>query len=83
MNSSKLAAPRTSETCLSLQNVSISYGSFEAVYAIETLDVLRGKLPRRAHIMVVEWALAHRLELKDNWEKAQRQLPLKQIEPLD
>jgi hypothetical protein len=36
------------------------YGSCEAVYAIETLEVLRGNLPRRAHIMVIEWALARR-----------------------
>ena len=33
------------------------YGEFEAVYAIESLELLRGSLPRRAHGMVVEWAL--------------------------
>ena len=30
------------------------YGEFEAVYAIEKLDILRVHLPRRAHSMVVE-----------------------------
>ena len=59
------------------------YGSFEAVYAIDTLEVLRGQLPRRAHIMVIEWALAHRNELRDNWRKARELQPLEQIEPLD
>ena len=59
------------------------YGGFEAVYSIDTLDVLRGKLPRRAHIMVIEWALAHRIELRDNWRKAREQQPLDQIKPLD
>jgi hypothetical protein len=59
------------------------YGGFEAVYAIDSLDVLRGQLPRRAHIMVIEWALAHRNELRDNWRKARDQQPLEQIEPLD
>ena len=59
------------------------YGEFEAVYAIDTLDSLRGELPRRAHIMVIEWALAHRTELRANWERARQQLPLEQIEPLD
>ena len=59
------------------------YGGFEAVYTIDTLEVLRGRLPRRAHIMVIEWALAHRNELRDNWRKAQEQQPLEQIEPLD
>jgi hypothetical protein len=59
------------------------YGGFEAVYAIDTLEVLRGQLPRRAHIMVIEWALAHRNELRDNWRKARELQPLEQIEPLD
>jgi hypothetical protein len=59
------------------------YGSLEAVYAIDTLDVLRGQLPRRAHIMVIEWALAHRQELRNNWQKARQQMPLEQIAPLD
>ena len=32
------------------------YAEFEAIYTIETLEILRGKLPRRAHALVVEWA---------------------------
>jgi len=59
------------------------YGDFEAVYAIDTLDTLRGRLPRRAHSMVIEWALAHRAELRDDWDRARQQLPLEEIEPLD
>jgi hypothetical protein len=59
------------------------YGEFEAVYAIDTLDSLRGELPRRAHIMVIEWTLAHRIELRANWQRARQQLLLEQIEPLD
>jgi hypothetical protein len=59
------------------------YGEWEAVYVIDTLDVLRGELPRRAHIMVIEWALANREELRTNWAKASRQLPLDQIRPLE
>lgn len=35
------------------------YGEDEAVYSIETLEVLQGRLPRRANNMVVEWALLH------------------------
>ena len=35
------------------------YGEAEAVYRIDTLDVIRGKLPRRAHALVVEWATLH------------------------
>ena len=59
------------------------YGEFEAVYTIETLDILRGHLPRRAHSMVVEWALDHRPELRANWDRAREQVPLTEIEPLD
>ena len=59
------------------------YGEFEAVYAIDTLDSLRGELPRRAHILVIEWAQAHRIELRANWQRARQQMPLEQIEPLD
>ncbi len=59
------------------------YGEFEALYTIDTLDILRGRLPRRAHSMVVEWTLAHRSELRANWERAREQVPLEEIEPLD
>lgn len=30
------------------------YGEYEAIYTIDTLDILRGHLPRRAHSMVIE-----------------------------
>jgi hypothetical protein len=59
------------------------HGDSEAVYSIETLDVLRGSLPRRAHSMVLEWALAHRPELRADWVTARDGLPLHPIEPLD
>ena len=59
------------------------YGESEAIYTVETLDILRGQLPRRAHSMVIEWALACRGELRSNWALAREQLPLAQIEPLE
>jgi hypothetical protein len=59
------------------------YGEFEAIYTIDTLDILRGELPRRAHTMVVEWTIIHRSELRENWELARLGLPLKPIQPLD
>ena len=42
------------------------YGEDEAVYTIETLELLRGKLPRRAHGLVMEWASLYRAELRAN-----------------
>jgi hypothetical protein len=59
------------------------YGEFEAAYEIDTLAILRGQLPRRAHVHVIEWALAHRPELRDNWERAREQVPLRNIPPLE
>ena len=59
------------------------YGEYEAVYNIETIERMRGKLPRRAHAMVVEWATLHRAELWINWRRARGGLPLRRIDPLD
>ena len=59
------------------------YGEFEGIYEIETLELLRGRLPRRAHSMVVEWALLHRAELRKNWQLARQGVPLLDIEALD
>jgi hypothetical protein len=58
------------------------YGGEEAAIAIETLDVLSGRLARRALALVLEWALEHRPELRENWELARRHEPLEPIAPL-
>lgn len=59
------------------------YGEDEAVYAIETLELLRGGLPRRAHGLVMEWASLHREELRANWVRARKGERLATITPLD
>lgn len=59
------------------------YGAEEAVYTIETLEILRGKLHRPAHSMVVEWATLHRAELRENWQRARDMHTLFLIAPLD
>ncbi len=59
------------------------YGEKEAIYEIETLDVVRGSLPRRAHSMVIEWASEHRTALRDDWERARLKKPLEKIEGLE
>lgn len=59
------------------------YTEFEAVYMIETLEVLRGKLPRRAHALVVEWATLNRKGLADNWQKARAAHAPAKLKPLD
>lgn len=59
------------------------YNTDEAIYEIATLEVLCGRLPRRAHALVVEWATLHRAELYDNWEHARQGRSLSKIAPLD
>ena len=58
------------------------YKEYEAIIDINTLAILEGSLPKRAQVMVLEWAFEHRSELLLNWEKAQKPEPLDKIEPL-
>lgn len=60
-----------------------SYGETEALVSIETLEVLRGSLPRRALAMVLEWAAEHRAELMENWRLCQAFTPPQPIAPLE
>jgi hypothetical protein len=59
------------------------YGGSEALFEIETLRIMRGKLPRRVHSLVLEWADLHRVELMENWRLARDGKPLADIEPLE
>ena len=52
------------------------YGDFNAVFAIETGEMLEGELPKRAHRLVREWAEEHRADLHEMWRtQIFRQLP--------
>lgn len=44
--------------------------------------VIAGSLPRRALLLVTEWARLHRDELEANWERARQDRSLERIEPL-
>lgn len=59
------------------------YGEHGALIAIETLDVFEGDLPRRARIMVLEWASEHRAELMEDWRLCQEYASPKPIAPLE
>jgi hypothetical protein len=58
------------------------YGGEEALISINTLGVIRGKLPPRIMGMVAEWAALHQAELLADWEKAKDLEPLEKIDPL-
>ncbi len=46
------------------------YAGSEALIVIESLEVYRGELPRRALAMVLEWAALHRAALREDWSMA-------------
>ncbi len=59
------------------------YGDDEAMIEIATGAVLDGQLPRRARVLVADWALAHRTALQQDWDLAAASQPLLPIPPLD
>jgi hypothetical protein len=60
----------------------VRYGGDQAVIAIESLQVIRGRLPSRAVELAREWAKLHQDELLEDWKLCQAKQTPKQIEPL-
>ncbi len=58
------------------------YGDDRASFDIETAELIAGDMPARALRLVIEWALAHRGELRDNWARARKHQALRRIDPL-
>ena len=58
------------------------YGEHEVVLAIDTLAVMRGRLPARAIGLVMEWAMLHQNELRAAWTRAKNLEPPGSIDPL-
>ena len=58
------------------------YGKFEAVFGIQSDEILDGSLPKRASKLVKEWLRLHRDELLANWDLAEAGQPLNRIHPL-
>jgi len=61
----------------------VSYQDAEATIHIDTLEIARGCLPRKALSLVTEWALAHREELLQNWKRAALGQAVSPIAPLE
>ena len=59
-----------------------SYNEFEAVFSIDPLEQINGKLPPRIYGIVMEWALIRQKELKDNWNRLKKEQNTKKIKPL-
>lgn len=59
------------------------YAEHEAIIDIQTLNVIRGEMPRRALSLVLEWAFLHREELLEDWVLCEKRQKLKKIKPLE
>ncbi len=52
------------------------YGEFNAIFAIESLEMIEGDLPARAQRLVKEWAGFYQKELLEMWNRHEfKQLP--------
>jgi Domain of unknown function (DUF4160) len=59
------------------------YGDFKAVIAIDTGEMIEGRLPPRVLGLVQEWREYHRAELTEDWRLAREKRALKRIAPLE
>ena len=59
------------------------YAGFEALFAIDTGQVIGGSLSRKVERMVGEWTLAHRSDLMENWERGRRKQPFEKVPGAD
>lgn len=58
------------------------YGEYEALLAVDDLEIIRGELPARARRLVMEWASEHHDELRQAWNRVEHEEPPGRIEPL-
>lgn len=59
------------------------YQGHEALVAIETGALLRGRLPPSAMLIVRRWVLSRRQALLDNWERGRAYQPFEQVPGAD
>ncbi|MBL7661469.1 DUF4160 domain-containing protein [bacterium] len=65
-----------------LPHIHVRYQNYEAVYGIETSELLEGSLPINKERILLAWIELHRDELLANWSLAIEALPLFKIDPL-
>ncbi len=51
-------------------HIHVQYNEFEAIYAIESGDILAGNLPRKQAKMVEAWIEIHKEDLLADWQLA-------------
>lgn len=60
----------------------VENGDFKATVNIHLLTLTTGKLPRRAQMLVLDWAELHQTELLEDWQLCINKQQPKQITPL-
>ena len=61
----------------------VEYSEYKAIVNIKDLKVVKGKLPRRAESLVLDWAEIHQNELLNDWNLCQNEQLPKPIKPLE
>ncbi len=64
-------------------HIHVEYQGYTAFVSIESGEIIKGTLPKKASLLVKEWILLHQKELKYNWELAQKFEPLEKIAGAD
>lgn len=60
----------------------VEYNEYNAAISIQTLGVIKGKLPSKVLSLVVEWAQDHQGELLENWNSLEETGKYRKIKPL-
>jgi hypothetical protein len=55
------------------------YQGFEGLIAIDTAELIGGRLPPRALRLVKDWVLLRRPELLENWQRGRRRVPFQHV----
>jgi hypothetical protein len=59
-----------------------AYQEHDATFAIDTLELIAGSLPRRQRRLAEAWAELHQRELMLDWARLQAGQPMFRIDPL-
>ena len=61
----------------------VEYAEYKASVNIQKLELMEGKLSRRAQELVLDWAELHQKELLEDWELCRQHQEPQKIEPLN
>ncbi len=61
------------------KHIHIKYNDYEAVMELEGMNIIHGSLPKKARVLVREWAELHQQELIEMWDSQN----FHKIEPLE